>query len=167
MRTSRNLGILTGAALAVAILVVAVGIPEFGTDPGMTFVADSPPPIARAADAETAEPGPVAETGSAQQVTATQAAVTTAAPVTASPPGPAAEEPEPEPRWYAFWSPFGSQVAANGFVRRLQRVTGLDYRVVKIEPGVFEVAFAYASDDDVATSLELISAATGLELPES
>ena len=50
---------------------------------------------------------------------------------------------------------------------QLQRVTGLDYRVVKIKPGVYEVAFAYSDDDEIVLNLSQISAATGLNLPES
>ena len=68
-------------------------------------------------------------------------------------------------QWYAFWSPFRSEIAANGFVAQLQRVTGLDYRVVSIKPGVYEVAFAYSDDTDIESSLTQISAATGLDLP--
>jgi hypothetical protein len=52
-------------------------------------------------------------------------------------------------------------------VKQLQRVTGLDYRVVKLEPGVYEVAFAYADDAEIDGYLSTISAATGLDLPES
>ena len=70
-----------------------------------------------------------------------------------------------EMQWYAFWSPFRSEIAATGFVAQLQRVTGIDYRVVKVEPGVYEVAFAYSEDDEITNNLSQISAATGLELP--
>ena len=70
-------------------------------------------------------------------------------------------------QWYAFWSPFRSEIAANGFVDQLQRVTGLDYRVVKVKPGVYEVAFAYDNDVERRTKLSQISAATGLDLPDS
>jgi len=59
------------------------------------------------------------------------------------------------------------EVAANGFVDQLQRVTGLDYRVVKVKPGVYEVAFAYEDDQEITANLTQISAATGLQLPES
>ena len=37
--------------------------------------------------------------------------------------------PPPEPHWYSFWNPFRSEIAANGFVSRLESVTGIDYRV--------------------------------------
>ena len=72
-----------------------------------------------------------------------------------------------ETHWYAFWSPFRSEFAANGFVTQLQRTTGLDYRVIKQKPGVYEVAFAYSDDADAELKLAQISAATGLDLPES
>jgi len=71
---------------------------------------------------------------------------------------------EDEPKWFAFWSPFRSELAANGFVARLQSVTGLDYRVVRIKPGVYEVAFAYGDDDEIDAKLATISSATGLQL---
>lgn len=79
--------------------------------------------------------------------------------------------PEPpivsEPSWYSFWNPFRSEIAANGFVSQLERVTGIDYRVVKVKAGVYEVAFAYHDDSERSTKLSQIAAATGLELPGS
>jgi hypothetical protein len=72
----------------------------------------------------------------------------------------------PTEQWYAFWSPFRSELAANGFVSQLQRGTGMDYRVVRLKPGVYEVAFAYEADTDIASHLAAISAATGLDLPD-
>ena len=77
---------------------------------------------------------------------------------------PAGAEPATESQWYAFWSPFRSELAAEGFVAELQRTTGLDYRVVKQKPGVYEVAFAYSDDADVENKLARISSATGLDL---
>ena len=62
---------------------------------------------------------------------------------------------------------FGSRIAADGFVRRLESVTGFDYRVVKVENGVYEVAFAYSDDQERDAMLSTIAAATGLELPDS
>lgn len=72
-----------------------------------------------------------------------------------------------EPSWYSFWNPFRSEIAANGFVSQLEKVTGIDYRVVKVDIGVYEVAFAYYDDDERRTKLSQISTATGLELPDS
>lgn len=69
--------------------------------------------------------------------------------------------------WYSFWNPFRSELAANGFVKQLERVTGLDYRIVKVKSGVYEVAFAYADDNERDDKLAQISAATGLELTGS
>lgn len=71
-----------------------------------------------------------------------------------------------EPEWHAFWNPFRSEVAATGFVRRLENVTGLDYRIAKVKAGVYEVAFSYQSDDELSANLAQISAATGLDLSE-
>ena len=75
--------------------------------------------------------------------------------------------PPPEPHWYSFWNPFRSEIAADGFVSRLESVTGIDYRVVKVKAGVYEVAFAYYDDDEKETKLSQITTATGLDLPES
>ena len=81
--------------------------------------------------------------------------------------------PAPDPiiekdmRWYSFWNPFRSEIAANGFVTQLEKVTGLDYRVVKIKAGVYEVTFAYQNDTERRTKLSQISSATGLDLPDS
>lgn len=73
-------------------------------------------------------------------------------------------EPVAEERWYAFWSPFRSEIAADGFVAKLQESTGMDYRVVRIKTGVYEVAFAYTDAADIETKLERISSATGLDM---
>ena len=67
--------------------------------------------------------------------------------------------------WHAFWNPFRSRIAADGFVSQLEKVTGLDYRVVKVNTGLYEVAFAYEDDSERRNRLSQISAATGLELP--
>lgn len=83
-------------------------------------------------------------------------------------PPPAEPPPAPvEPSWYSFWNPFRSEIAAKGFVAQLERVTGIDYRIVKVKSGVYEVAFAYQDDAERGAKLSQISAATGLELPGS
>ncbi len=74
---------------------------------------------------------------------------------------------EKDMRWHSFWNPFRSEIAANGFVTQLEKVTGLDYRVVKIKTGVYEVTFAYQNDTERRTKLSQISSATGLDLPDS
>lgn len=168
----RFVGVIVGSALAVAALVVFVGIPEFTTESSVAEPTVITLPMRGGAAAPaTAPPG--------EAMTVAAAADTAADP----PPEPLVEAiPEPSPgpppqaqaappvaplQWHAFWSPFRSEVAANGFVDQLQRVTGLDYRVVKVKPGVYEVAFAYEDDRDITANLSQIAAATGLELPES
>lgn len=74
--------------------------------------------------------------------------------------------PGAEQNWHSFWNPFRSEIAANGFATRLTRVTGIDYRVLRLEPGSYQVAFAYADDDERRTKIAQIEQATGLELPE-
>ena len=46
-------------------------------------------------------------------------------------------------------------------------MTGYDYRVVKVENGVYEVAFAYTDDSERDAMLSAIASATGLDLPDS
>ena len=174
----RLLGVLVGSALAVAGLVVFVGIPEFTTE--SSVVEDTV--ITLPMRAGPPDPEPEAEPQEGREVAAVEAPAEPPAPAEA-----AADEPEAAPppadsqpapaasqsaeavaalQWYAFWSPFRSEIAANGFVDQLQRVTGLDYRVVKVKPGVYEVAFAYEDDGEITANLSQISAATGLQLPE-
>jgi hypothetical protein len=161
----RFLGVLVGSALAVAALVVFVGIPEFTTESSV------PEPTVITLPMRADAPIPVVEEAP-EEVPPATAFDTPAEPVAAEAPAEKpAELPAAEPvealQWYAFWSPFRSEVAANGFVDQLQRVTGLDYRVVKAKPGVYEVAFAYEDDQEITANLSQISAATGLQLPES
>jgi len=173
----RIIGILTGSALAVAFLIVALGVPELEA-PNPEPAAQpkpmaQPEPVAQPDSAPLAQPLPASEPAPQPQ------AVSQPEPepaVVQIPPAPPNARPEPvavieevpapiEQQWYAFWSPFRSRVAADGFVSQLQRTTGLDYRVVKLEPGVYEVAFAYSDDSDIQEKLVRISSATGLDLP--
>ena len=140
----RLIGILTGAVLASAFLIVALGVPEFATpetevisEPALEMAAQ-PEPVAEPEPEAVVEPAPEPE------------------------PAPIADE-----NWYAFWSPFRSELAANGFVSKLQESTGIDYRVVKIKAGLYEVAFAYSDDKDIEDKLARISAATGLDMSDS
>jgi len=80
---------------------------------------------------------------------------------------PAGDQAADTALWYSFWNPFRSEIAASGFVAQLEKVTGIDYRVVKVKTGVYEVAFAYHDDDERRSKLARISAATGLDLPDS
>ena len=172
----RIIGILTGAALAIAFLIVALGVPEFVKQEAGV----NPEPVLD----QTAHLEPVAEPkpDAAVQVTPEPEAEAVAEAVAEPAPEPDYEalveqifapEPEPEPapvldeNWYAFWSPFRSELAANGFVSKLQESTGIDYRVVKIKTGLYEVAFAYSDDQDIKDKLARISAATGLDMSDS
>ncbi len=139
----RLIGILCGSALAVSFLIVALGVPEILPD----AVEDVQPhaTVAEPIDEPVAEPAaePVAEPVS-EQISKSSIA---------------------GDNWYAFWSPFRSELAANGFIAQLQRTTGLDYQVVKQAPGVYVVTFAYSDDGDIQGKLSSISNATGLDLP--
>lgn len=144
----RIVGILCGSAIAVSVLIIALGLPEFTSQSSTTVEAAVEPVLEPVAEpAVEAYKEPVIEP-------ATEMAVESAS-----------RQPQAE-HWYAFWSPFRSELAANGFVSQLQRTTGMDYRVVRLKPGVYEVAFLYAGEDDIETKLVAISAATGLEMPD-
>jgi len=147
----RLIGILCGSALAVSLLIVVLGFPEILPDtaaavqPDTAIVEPVAEPIAKPIS------NPIAET--IAETVAETIAETMAEPVLAS------------ENWYAFWTPFRSELAATGFIAQLQRTTGLDYRVLAQRPGVYAVAFAYSDDGDIQDKLTAISAATGLELP--
>ena len=212
----RLLGAITGSALALAALLVFVGVPQFKAKPAaiereiVTFpLRNEPaaePPIEPAAEAMQAAQDSTIETPQATETRTSDLTeqtvansdlepapllaeamdISSLAPATPIhdplfpesddyPEAPAdavalsSDTPALTPnslQWYAFWSPFRSEIAANGFVEQLQRVTGLDYRVVKIKPGVYEVAFGYVDDVDISLNLSQISAATGLDMPE-
>ena len=171
----RIIGILCGSAIAIAFLIIALGIPEFPPPDEVaeeavqefSDVVEAPPEaVAIESVTQTAPPSdaemPLPETASLIE-SAPELAAETFAETLAR----AAEMSEPlAENWFAFWSPFHSEIAANGFIAQLQRETGMDYRVVKIKPGVYEVAFAYEGEDDIETKLATISRATGLEMPD-
>ena len=170
----RLLGILLGSAIAVAILILVAGIPQLTDErqpepvdvqlpllPEPVAVVEATPPPPDPIVTAPPLPGPEPETEVAAPVEPEQAAAPQPLQLPATP---ASVE---QLHWYAFWSPFRSQIAANGFVAQLQRVTALDYRVVSVKPGVYEVAFAYTDDADIQTNLSQIAAATGLDVPET
>ncbi len=72
--------------------------------------------------------------------------------------------PSAERRWFVFWLPFHSELSAEGFRTRLERVTGLDYRIESPTPGEYQVAFAYRDEAERQQALAAIEAATGLAL---
>jgi hypothetical protein len=161
----RIVGILCGSALAISFLILALGVPEFlpKTEVRAEVVVEAeinpepepePEPVEEML-VEAALDGPLEEAIEAVPEEVPDESFT--------------EESIPQPsteHWYAFWSPFRSELAANGFVSQLQKTTGMDYRVVRLKPGVYEVAFAYEAETDIETKLAAISAATGLEMPD-
>lgn len=190
----RLLGVITGSALAVATLLLFIGIPEFKSDavqaertpvrrPLPTQAVEQPEPVpgpgpaqdarlqaeaAAGAEPDSAEAGPIAAAASPAATAAPAEAGDDDAVAATRQPAPAPQPtPADEDGWYAFWTPFKSRIAAEGFVARLQSVTGLDYRIVRREPGAWEVSFSYREDDDIVRHLSTISAATGLDLPET
>lgn len=74
--------------------------------------------------------------------------------------------PGDEGRWHSLWSPFRSQIAAEGFAARLATITGIEYRVVQLNAGAYQVTFAYADDGDRAAKIAQIEGVTGLDLSE-
>ncbi|MDH3612386.1 MAG: hypothetical protein OEU90_01445 [Gammaproteobacteria bacterium] len=163
----RLLGVLVGSALAVAALVVFVGIPQVQTGSRVTPIGDNG--VIRLPTPSVSQPVPQDLLEPAQNVVddfsdeIVEEVVDTAAEQTAAENIDVMEDTQ---QWYAFWSPFRTEIAATGFVAQLQRVTGLDYRVVKVKTGVYEVAFAYGDDNEIMSNISQISAATGLELPD-
>jgi len=168
----RLVGVLTGSLGAIALLIILVGIPEIRVDAPRELVARAPEPASIADTQPEPEPEsmPDAVPEPTPEPVPTVASDPEPDPVTTSPMPPTSEPAADsgvapaEPNWYAFWSPFHSELAANGFVSELQRTTGLDYRVVRIKTGVYEVAFAYSDDADIAAKLVRIAEATGLDI---
>lgn len=178
----RIAGILCGSALAIALLLIAVGVPKFSSvetaDHGTALTAELPP---KAPAEPIIQPivgpktNPIKETVEDTNGEALEAQEQQVAPEPEIVAEDVLVEPLPDAtptqqadieNWFAFWSPFRSELAANGFVSQLQRSTGMDYRVVKVKTGIYEVAFAYDDDADIENKLAAISAATGLEMPD-
>jgi hypothetical protein len=174
----RILGVVSGAAIAILLLTWLVGVPRFtfdrdgDRDDGIR-VMPLPPPVVvsevaiESAVEPSAEPSADAEASvmlAEDDVPATAVVVPDPADAAAKP---TVSESIPDPQWFSFWSPFRSELAANGFVSQLQRVTGLDYRVTRVDTGKYEVAFAYADETEIDLNLSTIAAATGLDLASS
>ena len=189
----RLMGILTGSAIAVGFLIVTIGLPQFSAAPAeplprfepVVEATPAPQPVVTAlaesqavtndvdtladelptAPADEPPTAPDEEPPTAPDDELPAMAADVVAETQAALPPPVPEPPRTdEARWYSFWSPFRSEIAADGFVAELQRTTGLDYRVVRLKPGVYEVAFAYSDENDIQDKLTRISSATGLDL---
>jgi hypothetical protein len=179
----RILGFLIGSASSIAIILLVMGMPEFHArdaasdqqrfdDAVEKLIAKKQLESSVPEEVATDPPAdPLVEQPQRETVTTALSVADTAPAVPAEVDETTAEPDEPallnEMQWYSFWNPFRSEIAAKGFVAQLERVTGIDYRVVKIKPGVYEVAFAYDDDAERHAKLSQISAATGLDLPGS
>jgi len=177
----RLLGFLTGSALTIGSILMVIGLPELPeTSPDRMQVPVTAVP---AAPSEYIEPAPAdpppglpdvdtvgATAIGADAVEAPAALIEAPLEATALPADPAVT-PDPaaaseSPHWHSFWNPFRSEIAANGFASRLRSVTGIDYRVVRLKPGSYQVAFAYGDESERRSKIAQIESATGLNLPE-
>jgi hypothetical protein len=180
----RFLGFLIGSLTSIVIILLIIGVPTLHLDDrqenqrrydaAIEKLREKQLEFESVAGRLSEDVARVAESvGGAAAPPGGDAPTPTTASTAADPdPAPDPQPAEPlqtaaEPSWYSFWNPFRSEIAARGFVSQLERVTGIDYRVVKVEAGVYEVAFAYYDDAERSTKLSQISAATGLELPDS
>ena len=168
----RILGFISGSAISIVGILLVLGVPEFNMS---NFETDQ----ARfdAALEKIREKRPAVEE-IFQELVENEASVETE-PVAEKLAENVAEDPlesieipaDPQDifnagqQWHEFWNPFRSEIAARGFVSQLEKVTGLDYRINKVKAGVYQVGFAYTSDDERRSKISLISAATGLDLP--
>ena len=189
----RLLGFLIGSVTAITIILLVLGIPEFNlTDPeydqqrfdaAVEKLKEKQQEVANVAEDIINDVAEVDYRQDNIEVIAEKALPEIVAQLAAETPAtqeftvqPLQDAPDfaddfpaipDESQWYSFWNPFRSEIAARGFVTQLEKVTGLDYRVVKVKTGVYEVAFAYNNDVERRTKLSQISAATGLDLPDS
>ena len=138
------------------ILDAAVPAPPEETEP--------PPATAQAGDQDAQVVEESVGRAGAETHVDTEPEALPALPVDVDPIDPPTPELAAEASWYAFWNPFRSEIAARGFVSQLEKVTGLDYRIVKVKAGVYQVAFAYDNDQERDARLSQIQAATGLDL---
>jgi len=146
------LGFLTGSAVSIGAILLLLGVPEIPPKPDSPDIAQVPE----------STPEPI------QSIVPEPPAVTTSRPTPSDPPVEAEQAVAPLAlQWHSFWSPFSSQIAANGFVSRLESLTGFDYRVVKVRTGVYDVAFAYTDESERLDKLSMIASAASLELPET
>ena len=153
----RLLGFLVGSAASVGAILLILGMPDLlPSEPAVSeTVAAASPPVVNAA---VAEPPSLLPEEPREERNLPDPVLVPAEDISALP---------DEVKWHSFWNPFRSEIAANGFVGQLEEVTGFDFRVVKIQTGVYEVAFAYKDDIERRSKLSQIASATGLELPSS
>jgi len=177
----RILGFIVGSAISIAGILLVLGVPEFHLstfeadqarfDAALEKVRKKQPAVEQTAEEPVEK---VAE--EAIDLPSESLPLITTLPPLSNPEDQAADAAMlaeavdvfiAERHWHEFWNPFRSEIAARGFITRLEKVTGLDYRVVKVKAGVYQVGFAYLNNDERRTKISRISAATGLDLPQT
>jgi len=174
----RILGFILGSAVSIAAIFMVLGVPEIRLPSAEADQARFDAALQKIREKQPAVEEIVATTE--EIAVPTEAAIESVSdealmPMTADLVDEMAIEPMTEPQdiynpeqyWHEFWNPFRSEIAARGFVSQLEKVTGLDYRVMKVEAGVYQVGFAYSDDDERRFKISQISAATGLDLPQT
>ena len=168
----RILGFISGSAISIVGILLVLGVPKFDLssfetdqarfDAALEKIREKRPPIEELVEELVEE-----EAAIAAEPIAESSAETIADNTLESVEIPADPQDifNAEQHWHEFWNPFRSEIAARGFVSQLEKVTGLDYRISKVEAGVYQVGFAYTSEDERRSKISLISAATGLDLP--
>lgn len=190
----RVLGFILGSAITIAGILLVLGVPEFHLsnfetnqarfDAALNKIREKRPVIEKAVDDLVAEfnhrndslatsqlPPDAELPETAQDLPRTSEASPfdqhLDSPEVASLSAEAPEVFNTDHQWYEFWNPFRSEIAARGFASQLEKVTGLDYRIMKLRTGVYQVGFAYANDAERHAKLSQISAVTGLDLPQT
>lgn len=168
----RILGFISGSAISIVGILLVLGVPKFNLstfetdqarfDAALEKIREKRPPIEELVEELVEE-----EAAIAAEPIAESSAETIADNTLESVEIPADPQDifNAEQHWHEFWNPFRSEIAARGFVSQLEKVTGLDYRINKVEAGIYQVGFAYTSEDERRSKISLISAATGLDLP--
>jgi hypothetical protein len=168
----RILGFISGSAISIAGILLVLGVPKFNLssfetdqarfDAALDKIREKRPAVEELVEVPVEEePAIVAEPIAESVVKNVAENTLESVEVPADP----QDIFNAEQHWHEFWNPFRSEIAARGFVSQLEKVTGLDYRINKVEAGIYQVGFAYTSEDERRSKISLISAATGLDLP--
>lgn len=174
----RILGFIIGSAVSIAGIFFVLGTPEIHLssiesdqarfDAALEKIREKQPVAEEIADIPVAEElPPETATADLELVADESLVINEAQPADVEPLADPQDIFNPQLHWHEFWNPFRSELAAQGFVSQLEKVTGLDYRVVKVKAGVYQVGFAYFDDSERRFKISQISAATGLDLPQT
>ncbi len=82
----------------------------------------------------------------------------------AATPAPLDSSPAMDISTHLIWSPFRTRVAAQGFARRLTRLSGVELKVAEAGPGHYRVGFDYADAGQRQSYLQRIKDSSGLTL---